>query len=111
MSAPETGEDPLFRERRSFKRACISAALALLFWAAAYIFSQVNAAKIAGMIAAGSFSTQEIHRQRIQWMAVMDWLALGIVFCAMAFGIYFARWLVAVSRRRKQGQGLPPSER
>lgn len=111
MSAPETGEGPLLQERRSFKRACISTALALLLWVAGFIFSRVNAAKISSMIASGAYSAQEIHHQKLLWMVAMDWLALGIVFCAIAFGIYFARWLVAVSRRRKQGQGLPPSER
>ena len=107
MSTPESGDD-LFQEHRSFKRAGISIALALLFWVAGLVFTRMNSAKISSMIASGAFPPQEINRQKIQWMAVMDWFALGIVFCAIAFGIYFARWLRALFQRRKQGGGLPP---
>lgn len=109
MNAPETGGSSLREERRSFKMAGIFSVLALLLCLAGNILGRVNAAKVASMIAAGSFSPQEINRQKFQVMAVLDWLALGIALCAIAFGIYLARWLSAIRRRRREGNGMPPA--
>jgi hypothetical protein len=109
VNTPQSTEDLLRQERRQFKHACISSALALLIYAGVVIFVKLNNGKVASMTAAGTFSALEIHRQELQSMIALEFGGLGILLCGLVMARSLAKWLLAIRRRRKVGSGLPPS--
>ena len=111
MNAPETGEDretSLRREKRQFMGACICAAMFLLVFAAVIIYVEWNAKEV-GRVTAFGASAVEIGRLKVKAVAVMNLGSFGSFVCVLGFGLFFARWLPAIRRRRKEGAGLPPS--